>query len=360
MIRVLVVDDSALVRKMLTDFLDAEPDIRVIATASDPYAARRRLLAEMPDVITLDIEMPRMDGLTFLGKLMAWRPVPVVIVSSLSRRGAEVTLKALAAGAVDTVAKPSRGLRTELPELRQEIVDKVRAAARSRVRRPPPVVGRPEPRHYVEELVPRSRVSPRSRAPVIVIGASTGGTAALEVILRRLPATLPGIVVVQHMPAAFTVAFASRLDSVSALRVRHGEEGLAVRPGEAVLAPGGCHTLLQRSGSGYRIELRQGPPVNRHRPSVDVLFRSTANCAGGAATAVLLTGMGDDGARGMLDLHELGARTIAQDEASCVVYGMPRSAVERGAVQTTASLEAIGELLAGMAQVGGKRQDPVQ
>jgi len=349
-IRVMVVDDSAVMRQVLSEVLARESDIEVIATASDPLFAREKMARDWPDVLVLDIEMPRMDGITFLRGLMAERPTPVVICSSLTDRGAEVTMQALAAGAVEVVLKPTVGLRQFLTQ-DSGIPDAVRAAARAGARMTrfgakrtgttaassADAVAPPRP-----VAVPLPAVQ---QVQVVVIGASTGGTQALEAVLTALKPGCAGIVVVQHMPERFTAAFASRLDGLSRIDVREARNGDAVRPGLALIAPGGRQTQLVRNGGGYAVGVAESPPVNRHCPSVDVLFESTARVAGRHALGVIMTGMGGDGARGLLQMREAGAVTLAQDEASCVVYGMPREAVKLGAVQQSLPLAAIAREL---------------
>ncbi len=326
-IRVLVVDDSAVVRNMMTDILSAQPDIEVTGAAADPYFAIDKMRGNWPDVITLDVEMPRMDGLTFLRKIMKSRPTPVVICSSLTEKGAETTLEALSAGAVAIFTKPKLGVKDFLQSSAPELVDAVRAAARSRVR----TINVQNTQHKPQ--LPERSAMIKTTETVVAIGTSTGGTLALEKILTTLPVTAPGIVIVQHMPEKFTAAFAKRLDSICAIEVREAVDGDRVRPGLALVAPGGKHMTLTRSGAFYYVAVKAGPAVNRHCPSVDVLFRSAAHCAGKNAVGIILTGMGDDGARGLQEMLESGAETFGQDEASCVVYGMPKEAVKRGAVQ---------------------------
>lgn len=346
-IRVMLVDDSATVRQVLSTALSREADIKIIATASDPLFAMDKMAREWPDVIVLDVEMPRMDGITFLRKLMFERPTPVVICSSLTERGAETTLQALAAGAVSIVPKPTSGLRQFLLERSAEIADAIRAAARARPRLPTPPV-----RHGAEVIaLPASAGGAMARTTdkVVAMGASTGGTQALEAVLTALPRVCPGIVVVQHMPERFTAAFAARLNTLSAIEVREARGGERVIPGIALIAPGGRHLQLGRSGAQYHVEVSDGLPVNRHRPSVDVLFRSVARCAGRNALGIILTGMGDDGARGLKEMRDAGGRTLAQDEASCVVYGMPKEAVKLGAVERSL---ALGELAAEVVRHG--------
>ncbi|MBI5524372.1 MAG: chemotaxis response regulator protein-glutamate methylesterase [Desulfarculus sp.] len=349
-IKVLVVDDSALIREFLRSTLATQPDMRV-ATAADPYLARDKILRERPDVITLDIEMPRMDGLTFLHKLMAAYPTPVVMFSSRTQSGAEATMKALALGAVDFVAKPALNLREKLPALASEIVEKVRAAAGAQVRRHQvsPEALRVPDKIEVDQVVALTKSPPRPGGPqVVLMGASTGGTVALEQVLCRLPADSPPIAVVQHMPEHFTLAFANRLNDRAQINIAEAKDGLLLSPGHCLIAAGGRHLLLERGAGGYVARVKDGPPVNRHKPSVDVLFRSAVGAAGPNAVAVIMTGMGDDGAKGMKDLHDAGALTIAQNEETCTVYGMPKMAVQMGAADRVVPLERIAPLLMGL------------
>jgi two-component system chemotaxis response regulator CheB len=343
-VRVVVVDDSALVRQVLRELIDAEPDMEVVGVAADPVAAREVIRCTSPDVITLDVEMPRMDGLEFLRRLMRLRPTPVVMVSSLTERGSEVALRALELGAVDVLAKPKVGIADGLMEYRHELADKIRTAARARVAcvRADVAAAR-----TADAVLPVTLSRVASTEKLIVIGASTGGTEAIKEVLTRLPPDAPGVLVTQHMPEAFTRSFAQRLDGLCRIRVKEAEHGERVLPGHAYVAPGHSHLLLRRSGANYVTELSQGPAVNRHRPAVDVLFRSTANAAGQNALGVILTGMGKDGAAGMLEMKRAGAYNIAQDEATCVVYGMPREAVAAGGVDEVLPLREIaGRLLA--------------
>jgi two-component system chemotaxis response regulator CheB len=350
---VLVVDDSAVVRQVVSGLLAQSPGIEVIAACADPLFAQERMRARWPDVIVLDVEMPRMDGITFLRRIMDERPTPVVICSTLTEQGARTTLDALAAGAVAVVTKPKLGLKQFLADASDELVATVRAAARARVRRPAPTppaklsadaVLAPAPRAQAgaDALPAPARALSQTTERVVAIGTSTGGTQALEAVLTSLPRVCPGLVVVQHMPEKFTAAFAQRLDGLCEIDVREARTGDRVLPGTALIAPGGRHLVLRRSGARYHVDVVDGPPVNRHRPSVDVLFRSAARCAGANALGIIMTGMGDDGAAGLLEMRQAGARTIAQDEASCVVFGMPREALRRGAVQRMLPLAAIG------------------
>lgn len=339
-IRVLVVDDSAVVRQVMSDILGRAPGIRVIGTAPDPIFALERMRREWPDVITLDVEMPRMDGVTFLKKVMAERPTPVVICSSLAQAGAETTMQALAAGAVSIIAKPTLGLKDFLRESSNDVVAAVRAAAVSKACN---LSLRPAPRTAagpIEEAVGAHAMA-RTTESIVAIGTSTGGTQALEVLLTALPPTVPGIVIVQHMPEKFTASFAARLNGLCEIDVFEARDGQRVVPGRALIAPGGRHMSLRRSGAQYYVEVADGPVVNRHRPSVDVLFRSVAKYAGRNALGVIMTGMGDDGARGLKEMHDAGARTIAQDEETCVVFGMPKEAIKLGAVDAVLPLHDI-------------------
>jgi len=332
-IKVLVVDDSAIVRKVLTQELGREGDIEVVGAAPDPFVARDLIVQLEPDVITLDIEMPRMDGLTFLRRLMQFRPMPVVVVSSLTPRGGEIALEAMDAGAVEVVCKP--GAAYAVGEMAVELRDKVRAAARVRV-------SRREEAKAVPSASPLGRLSlSRTTHSVVAIGASTGGTQALQAVLTALPANAPGILIVQHMPEHFTRSFAARLDTLCAMEVKEAEDGDSVVPGRVLIAPGNHHMELIRDGAAYRAIVRGGPLVSRHRPSVDVLFHSVSRYAGRNAVGVILTGMGHDGAEGLLAMRQAGAATLAQDEASCVVFGMPKEAIALGAAEKIASLELI-------------------
>ncbi|CAG0973340.1 Protein-glutamate methylesterase/protein-glutamine glutaminase [Burkholderiales bacterium] len=345
-IKVLIVDDSAVVRQVLAGILTGEPGIRVLGAAADPIFALERMRKEWPDVITLDVEMPRMDGVTFLRKIMAERPTPVVICSSLAQAGTETTMQALAAGAVTIVAKPTIGVRDFLQDSAEDVVAAVRAAAQARVGR----LLRPSNPHPARpanaEVSPSSlQAMAKTTETVVAVGTSTGGTQALEILLTALPRTAPGMVIVQHMPEKFTASFAERLDSLCEIDVCEAKTGQRVVPGRALIAPGGKHLLMRRSGAQYFVEVQDGPPVNRHRPSVDVLFRSVARTAGRNAVGVIMTGMGDDGARGLREMHEAGARTIAQDEDTCVVYGMPKEAIKLGAVDEILPLENIASAL---------------
>jgi two-component system chemotaxis response regulator CheB len=345
--RVLVIDDSASVRQTMKAILEEDPDLHVIGTACDPFAAARMLAEEVPDVITLDVEMPRMDGITFLRKLMSQCPVPVVMCSSLTEDGSATLMEAMQAGAVDVILKPRMGVADHLAEQRMMIRDTVKAAARARVKggkaRPAPARLEPQAKLTADAVLPppTGRAMSKTTEMVVCIGASTGGTEALREVLEALPANAPGMVIVQHMPEHFTRAFAKRLDGLCDVSVKEAEDGDTVMRGHVLIAPGGKHTMLERQGARYLVHVREGPLVSRHRPSVDVLFRSAARCAGSNAVGVIMTGMGDDGARGLLEMKQAGARTFAQDEATSVVFGMPKEAIARGAADRIVPLEAI-------------------
>jgi two-component system chemotaxis response regulator CheB len=340
-IRVLIVDDSALVRQTLSEILSSDPLIEVIGTASDPFVAAERISEQVPDVITLDIEMPRMDGLTFLRKIMSQHPIPVVICSSLAEEGAQSTLQALEYGAVEIIAKPRLGSKRFLEESSVMLCQAVRAAAVARLRRPGPSQT-VQPKLTADAILSRAtHAMLETTEKVVVVGASTGGTEALRALLEVMPADAPGIVIVQHMPEMFTRAFANRLDGLCRISVKEAESNDTVLRGRALIAPGNHHALLKRSGARYYVEIKDGPLVSRHRPSVDVLFRSAARYAGPNAVAVIMTGMGDDGANGMLEMKQAGAVTIAQDEATSVVFGMPNEAIKRGAVDKILPLQDI-------------------
>jgi len=339
--KVLIVDDSAVVRQVLAQVLGAEPDIEVIGMASDPLFAQQKMQQQWPDVIVLDIEMPRMDGVTFLRKLMRERPTPVVVCSSLAVEGAETTLQALDAGAVSIITKPNLNVHDFLRDASNDIVAAVRGAAAANLRN----LRAAAPRKLVAKETPPAPASATAMAQtterIVAIGTSTGGTMALEKVLTSLPRVCPGIVVVQHMPAQFTAQFADRLNGICEIDVEEARDGQRVLPGLALIAPGGLHMSLKRSGAYYLVEVKDAPPVNRHKPSVDVLFRSVARYAGANAMGVIMTGMGDDGARGLKEMHDAGAYTLAQDEDTCVVYGMPMEAVKLGAVDCSLPLSAI-------------------
>ena len=344
-VRVLVVDDSASVRQTLVDVLSADPGIEVIGVAADPYVAARRIAEDVPDVITLDVEMPRMDGITFLRKIMSQRPIPVVMCSSLTESGSETLMQALEAGAVDVILKPRIAAADHLAEVGDRIRDVVKAAARARVGARTPNARRQDPgTKLTADAVlppPTGAAMARTTEMVVCLGASTGGTEALREVLQALPANSPGVVVVQHMPAGFTAAFAKRLNSLCEVEVKEAQDGDPVLRGHVLIAPGDKHMLLERRGARYQVAIKDGPPVSRHRPSVDVLFRSAARASGRNALGVIMTGMGDDGARGLLEMKEAGAFTIAQDEATSVVFGMPKEAIALGAAQKIAPLDLI-------------------
>ncbi len=344
-IKVLVVDDSAIVRNALVEIFNSDPKIEVMGTASDPYIAAKKIQKEVPDVISLDIEMPRMDGLTFLKKIMSQHPIPVVVISSLTEKGTKTALKALEYGAVEIMLKPQFNTKAAIEESKIKLCDIIKAAAISKLRRKRRVVEpmKVQPKLSADAVIPRTKSYslPQTTDTVIAVGASTGGTEALRVLLEAMPPDAPGIVIVQHMPEHFTKSFADRLNELCRMTVKEAEDGDAVLQGKALVAPGNKHMLLRRSGAKYYVEVKDGPLVNRHRPSVDVLFRSTAVYAGGNAIGVIMTGMGDDGAKGLLEMKEAGAKTIAQDEASCVVFGMPKEAIKLGAANYTMSLDKI-------------------
>lgn len=368
-IRVLIVDDSAVVRQVIQEVLSKEDDIQVMGAAPDPIFAMERMKKEWPDVIILDIEMPRMDGITFLKQIMAQRPTPVIICSSLAESGARVSIEALAAGALSIITKPSIGLRSFLQDASLDLVQSIRGAAKARLARPappsvPPAVTSPAPAASVGVMAERYATPKLSadvmlEAPnggegvlrqvtgrVVALGVSTGGTQALEVILPNLPRTTPGLVIVQHMPEKFTAAFASRLNGLCEIEVREAQNGDRVQAGRALIAPSGKHMMLKRSGAQYYVEVADGPLVSRHRPSVDVLFRSAAKFAGANAVGIIMTGMGDDGAKGLKEMHDCGARTYAQDEDSSIVFGMPKEAIKLGGVDHVVPLHRIAEIIA--------------
>ncbi|MBN1253072.1 MAG: chemotaxis response regulator protein-glutamate methylesterase [Bacteroidales bacterium] len=346
-IKVLIVDDSAIVRNALAEIFNSDPGIEVMGTASDPYVAAKKIQQEVPDVITLDIEMPRMDGLTFLRKIMTQHPIPVVVISSLTDRGTQTALKALEYGAVEIITKPNLHTKEFIEESKIKLCDVIKAASASRLRRK-------NYRHPLKPLEVKPKLSadviiqktsnfslPKTTDIVISVGASTGGTEALRVFLEAMPVNAPGIVIVQHMPEHFTKSFADRLNDLCAISVKEAEDGDSVLQGRALIAPGNKHTLLRRSGAKYYVEVKDGPLVNRHRPSVDVLFRSTALYAGRNAIGVIMTGMGDDGAKGLMEMKEAGAKTVAQDEKSCVVFGMPKEAIKLGAADSILPIDQI-------------------
>ncbi len=344
-IRILIVDDSAIVRKILTEALAGEPDLEVVGSAPDPYVARDKILALEPDVITLDIEMPRMDGLTFLKKLMHFHPMPAVVISSLAQPSCRAAIQALELGAVEVLAKP--GGPYSVGELRNALASKIRAAAGARVRNLAPLLsGKAMPSTATPcSAPPLLHVSGAASSAIIAIGASTGGTEAIAAVLTKLPANSPGILIAQHIPPVFSRAFANRLNDLCAIEVREAADGDAVQPGLALVAPGDFHMLLRRAGGCFIVNVKGGPRVCYQRPSVDVLFLSVAEAAGGHAVGVLLTGMGNDGAQGLLRMRKAGSHTIAQDEASCVVFGMPREAIGLGAAESVVALPEIARAM---------------
>ena len=342
-IKVLIVDDSAIVRKVFTEALSKDPEIEVVGSAPDPFVARDKIVQLKPDVITLDIEMPRMDGLTFLKKLMQYYPLPVIVVSSLTPQGSKMAVEALESGAIEVLAKADSAY--SVGDMSLQLIEKIRLAARANIHRtrskpaPPPLMRGAE-----------NGALSQTTQKVIAIGASTGGTEAIKEVLMQMPPNIPGIVIVQHMPAYFTQSFAERLDSLCGIRVREAKDGDGVMNGQALIAPGNFHMVLKRSGARYFVNIKEGPMVHHQRPAVDVLFNSVAQHAGANAVGVILTGMGSDGAEGMLRMKEAGARTIAQDEASCVVFGMPKEAIRLGAAEWIGSLEKIPQEIVRRAQ----------
>ncbi|MFA6971585.1 MAG: chemotaxis response regulator protein-glutamate methylesterase [Gallionella sp.] len=359
-IKVLVVDDSAVVREVVKHVLESDPGIEVIATAMDPIFAMEKMKVQWPDVIVLDIEMPRMDGLTFLNKIMSERPTPVVICSTLTEKGAQATMQALAAGATSIISKPKMGVKRYLQEdASNDLVEAVKAAARANMRRLSNTAQRQTvgPKLNADAILAPPGIARlgQTSEQIVAIGTSTGGTQALELVLTALPRVCAGIVIVQHMPAVFTEAFAQRLNSLCQIEVLEAKNNDRVIPGRALIAPGGKHMLLKRSGAQYHVEVVEGPLVNRHRPSVDVLFRSAAKFAGKNALGIIMTGMGDDGARGLKEMRDAGAYTIGQNEDSCVVYGMPKEAMKLGAVCEEIPLQQIaGRISAVHAMVSGR------
>lgn len=344
-IKVLIVDDSASVRQVLKEILESEPSIEVMATACDAYEAVKVMKNEVPDVITLDIEMPRMNGLNFLKKIMSQHPIPVVIISTLTQKGSKIALKALDYGAIEVIAKPKIDTARSLSELRITICDKVMATAISKIKRRQPIVIQP---NHSADVILKKKIGNgiiRKTEQLIALGASTGGTIAIQTFLESLPIDAPGIVIVQHMPEFFTEAFASRLNDICRINVKEASHGDDVIQGRALIAPGNKHMLVKRSGSHYFVELKDGPLVNRHKPSVDVLFRSVARYVGKNASGVLMTGMGSDGANGLLEMKEQGALTIAQDEASSIVFGMPKEAIKINAALKVLPLKSIASFL---------------
>ncbi|PHV06948.1 protein-glutamate methylesterase/protein-glutamine glutaminase [Rugamonas rubra] len=350
-IKVLIVDDSALIRSVMTEIISSQPDMEVVGVAPDPLVARELIKQTNPDVLTLDVEMPKMDGLDFLEKLMRLRPMPVVMVSSLTERGSEITMRALELGAVDFVTKPKISIQSGMREYTELIADKIRAASKARIR----ARTLPQPGEVAAGQLPQLRNPLTSSEKLIIVGASTGGTEAIREFLMQMPSDCPGILITQHMPEGFTRSFAKRLDSLCKISVSEAAGGERVLPGHAYIAPGHSHLTLTRSGANYMTKIDQGEPVNRHRPSVDVLFRSAAQCAGKNAVGVILTGMGKDGALGMLEMKNAGAYNFAQDEASCVVFGMPREAIAVGATHEVGALQALPGMVLGYLAAHGMR-----
>jgi two-component system chemotaxis response regulator CheB len=346
-IKVMIVDDSAVVRQVVTQAIAADPGIEVIATAQDPLFALEKMKSAWPDVLVVDVEMPRMDGLTFLKKIMAEHPTPVIICSSLAEKGAQVTMEALAAGAFTIITKPKMGVKSFLQDSSNDIVGAIKSAARANmgaVRRMAAAKPMPAPKLSADAVLASHHTGASMYGTtdrLIAIGTSTGGTQALEAVLTKLPAVCAGIVIVQHMPEKFTALFAERLNSLCKLEVREAKNGDRVIPGRALIAPGGRHMMLKRSGAQYYVDVADGPLVNRHKPSVDVLFRSVAQVAGKNALGVIMTGMGDDGARGLKEMHDAGAQTVAEDESTCVVFGMPKEAIKLGGVDKVVPLDRI-------------------
>ena len=350
--KVLIVDDSALVRQMLTEMISQDPQLEVVGVAQDPFIAREKIKKLNPDVITLDVEMPRMDGVSFLRNLMRLHPMPVVMVSTLTEQGAQVTLEALELGAVDFVTKPKIDIAGKLQDYADELNGKIKVAAMAVVRaRADRIFNKaPDPKlsadAVLEKASPHRTTTLKTTDKIIAIGASTGGTEAIREVLEHMPADSPGIVITQHIPPKFSTSFAQRMDTISAMTVYEAEDGMQIVQGHVYIAPGDRHLIVERSGARYYCRLNDGPPVNRHRPSVDVLFRSVAQCVGPNAIGVILTGMGDDGARGLLEMNQAGAPTMAQDEASSVVWGMPGEAVKLGAAESQLPLDKIaGKLI---------------
>ncbi len=357
-IKVLVIDDSALVRQILGEILKEAKDIELVGTASDPYVARERIKETNPDVLTLDVEMPRMDGLTFLANLMRLRPIPTIMVSSLTDRGAEITLRALELGAVDYVSKPKTDIAGTLKDFSEEILAKIRVAAEARVhaRSTPALPVSVAPRHSADAIIPLGAARPRvlrTTDRIVAVGASTGGTEAIREVLVSLPPDSPAVLIAQHIPAAFSGPFARRMDAACQLNVCEPTDGQLIMPGHVYIAPGGRHLLVERDGARYRCRLKDGPPVNRHIPSVDVLFRSVAQQVGPNSVGVILTGMGDDGARGLKEMHDAGAPSVVQDEVTSVVWGMPGAAVRLGAADEVVPLNKVAETIMRLVETAG-------
>lgn len=337
-----MIDDSALIRSVMKEIIDHEKDMVCVGAAPDPLVAREMIKALNPDVLTLDVEMPRMDGLDFLERLMRLRPMPVLMVSTLTERGSDITFRALALGAVDFISKPKMDIARGMEEYAGEITEKIRAASLAHVRKIASAPGLDiDKRYSADAILPSVAGRFASTEKLIIIGASTGGTEAIKEVLTRLPADVPGILVTQHMPENFTKSFADRLNNLCKISVKEAEHNERILPGHAYIAPGHSHLLLKRSGANYMTELNQGPPVNRHRPSVDVLFRSAANVAGANALGIILTGMGKDGAQGLVEMKQAGSHTIAQDEESCIVFGMPKEAINQGGACEVLPLQSI-------------------
>ncbi|RQO76307.1 chemotaxis response regulator protein-glutamate methylesterase [Aquitalea sp. FJL05] len=349
-IKVMIVDDSAVVRQVLSEVFNASSGIEVMDVATDPIVAMEKMKQHWPDVIVLDVEMPRMDGITFLKQIMASRPTPVVICSSLTQKGADISMQAMAAGAVEVIAKPHAGVKQFLQDSNNLLIQAVKGAAAARMSRmrslpPTPLETRPKLSADAILAAPTGQQMFQTTERIVAIGTSTGGTQALEAILTKLPRTCPGLAIVQHMPEKFTASFAERLDRLSEIEVKEAATGDRILPGRALIAPGGKHMMIKRSGAFYQVEVVDGPLVSRHKPSVDVLFRSAAKFAGKNALGIIMTGMGDDGAKGLKEMHDVGARTIAQDEDSCVVFGMPKEAIKLGAADEVIPLDAMAKAI---------------
>jgi two-component system, chemotaxis family, protein-glutamate methylesterase/glutaminase len=349
-IKVMIVDDSAVVRQVLSEVFNASSGIEVMDVATDPIVAMEKMKQHWPDVIVLDVEMPRMDGITFLKQIMASRPTPVVICSSLTQKGADISMQAMAAGAVEVIAKPHAGVKQFLQDSNNLLIQAVKGAAAARMSRmrslpPTPLESRPKLSADAILAAPTGQQMFQTTERIVAIGTSTGGTQALEAILTKLPRTCPGLAIVQHMPEKFTASFAERLDRLSEIEVKEAASGDRILPGRALIAPGGKHMMIKRSGAFYQVEVVDGPLVSRHKPSVDVLFRSAAKFAGKNALGIIMTGMGDDGAKGLKEMHDVGARTIAQDEDSCVVFGMPKEAIKLGAADEVIPLDAMAKAI---------------
>ncbi|WP_028534078.1 protein-glutamate methylesterase/protein-glutamine glutaminase [Paludibacterium yongneupense] len=349
-IKLMIVDDSAVVRQVLAQVFATVPDVKVMDTATDPIMAMDKMKKQWPDVLVLDVEMPRMDGITFLKQLMQTHPTPVVICSSLTQKGADISMQAMAAGAVEVIAKPQSGVKQFLEENGNMLVSAVRAAACARMSRvrtmaPTPLEARPKLSADAILTAPTGGGMFQTTERIVAIGTSTGGTQALEVVLTALPRTSPGLAIVQHMPEKFTASFAERLNRLSEIEVKEASNGDRILPGRALIAPGGKHMMIKRSGAFYHVEVVDGPLVSRHKPSVDVLFRSAAKFAGRNCLGIIMTGMGDDGAKGLLEMHDAGARTIAQDEDSCVVFGMPKEAIKLGAADEVLPLDNLSRAI---------------